>query len=159
MRIALLCLALTACGSKTPVTPTPPPAPAATADAGVEPQPPADAAPPDAGNAAGKSEHEKALDEVRIARTAYDLGKFQEAIEHYEAAYEHEPDAVYLFDIAQAYRFMNDCKKAYFFYKRYLALADAKGSLPAKTRTEIQGHLADLEECIKKQEASPPVPD
>lgn len=82
-------------------------------------------------------------------RKNYDLGRFRRAIALYERAYEELPDAAFLFNIAQAYRQLDECKDAQFFYKRYLSVAK---DVTAAQKKEIEGHIAALTECVKKQE-------
>ena len=83
------------------------------------------------------------------ARKAYDLGRFQKSVDLYTKAYEELADGAFLFNIAQSYRQLDNCKQALFFYKRFLAV---KKDIPAATRKEVQGHLIVLEECVKKQD-------
>jgi hypothetical protein len=80
----------------------------------------------------------------------YNLGKFAEAIVEFEAAYQADPDPVYLFNIAQAYRLdagkdldvrLAHIERATFFYRRYLDLAK-----DAPNRAEVEGRLAALSE-------------
>ena len=83
------------------------------------------------------------------ARKAYDLGRFQKSVDLYTKAYEELADGAFLFNIAQSYRQLDNCKQALFFYKRFLAV---KKDIPAATRKEVEGHLIVLEECVKKQD-------
>lgn len=82
-------------------------------------------------------------------RKNYDLGNFDKAVENFKKAYEEMPDGAFLFNIAQAYRQLNDCKNALFFYKRFLSV---KKDAPETTKKEVEGHIIVLEECVKKQE-------
>jgi hypothetical protein len=59
------------------------------------------------------------------AERAFDLGKFEEALEAYEAAYEAKALPGFLFNIAQCHRNLGNGERAVFFYQRYLALDPA----------------------------------
>jgi tetratricopeptide (TPR) repeat protein len=88
----------------------------------------------------------------------YNLGNFPEAIEAFKKAFALETvdsnKAVYLYNIAQSYRFAKDCSNAQFFYKRFLALRDTvKPPLDASKRSEIEARIRELEECARQQEA------
>lgn len=91
--------------------------------------------------------------------TQYNLGNFSEAIEAFKKAFSLETvdsnKAVYLYNIAQSYRFAKDCSNAQFFYKRFLALRDSDPSAPfaPKKRAEIEARIKELEECARQQEA------
>jgi hypothetical protein len=86
----------------------------------------------------------------------YLLGNFEKAIEAFKQGFTLETNeskrAVYLYNVAQAYRQENDCKNALFFYKRFLALKnnDTVKPLPAKTRKEVEDRIADLETCVQQ---------
>jgi tetratricopeptide repeat protein len=87
----------------------------------------------------------------------YTLGNFEKAIDAFKQGFSLEPDeskkANYLYNIAQAYRQVNDCKNALFFYKRFLALKanDTAKPLPAKTRKAVEDFIADAENCVRQQ--------
>jgi hypothetical protein len=70
----------------------------------------------------------------------YNLGKFRDAIADFEAAYELDPDPVYLFNLAQAHRLDNNIDRALFFYRRYLDLQP-----DAANREEVEGRIKALE--------------
>lgn len=87
----------------------------------------------------------------------YTLGNFEKAIDAFKQGFSLEPDesrkANYLYNIAQAYRQIHDCKNALFFYKRFLALKanDTAKPLPAKTRKDVDGFIAEAETCVRQQ--------
>jgi hypothetical protein len=89
----------------------------------------------------------------------YNLGNFPKAIDAFKKGFELEPadtkKAAYLFNIAQAYRQLDDCKEAVFFYKRYLAFKDAdkKKPLKANKRKEIEDRIKELDACAQQQDA------
>ena len=57
------------------------------------------------------------------ATRAYDVGKYNEAIEEYRKAYEIGGDPPMLYNIAQAYRLNDEPEEAVRFYRRYLQRA------------------------------------
>ncbi|HEY1546845.1 MAG TPA: hypothetical protein VGG28_03460, partial [Kofleriaceae bacterium] len=56
----------------------------------------------------------------RSARAHYDAHEYDAAIADYQAAYRAMPDPLFLFDIAQSYRKLEDCDHALQFYREYL---------------------------------------
>jgi len=79
----------------------------------------------------------EALKHYQQGRKAYDLGRFEPAIEHFAKAYEAEAAPEFLFNIAQAHRQLGRCRKALFFYRRYLRLAPDSAQAP-QVRLRIQ---------------------
>jgi tetratricopeptide (TPR) repeat protein len=73
--------------------------------------------------------------------TLYNLGKFDEAIAEFEAAFALDADPAYLLNLAQAHRLRGDRARAVFFYRRYLALSPPD----APHRAEVQERIALLE--------------
>ena len=90
--------------------------------------------------------------------SAYNLGQFDKAIELFKQAYEQWPEPAFLFNVAQAYRQTGDCKQALFFYKRFLSLKenDTKRPMKSELKTEVEGRVAELEECVRREIASKP---
>lgn len=86
---------------------------------------------------------------------AYNLGRFEEAIEWFTKAYEAWPLAEFLYNIAQSYRQLGNCKQALFFYKRFKSLKekDKDSPLTKKQADEVNAFIKDLEECAKKADA------
>jgi tetratricopeptide (TPR) repeat protein len=92
-------------------------------------------------------------DEAEVARehfsrgtTLYNLGRFGDAAREYERAYEAKQEPALLFNIAQAYRFDGQKKKALFAYRAYLR------SLPdAHDRTEVEARIAALERDVERE--------
>jgi len=60
--------------------------------------------------------------EFQRAEAAFNLGKFEQALAGYEAAYQAKPLPALLFNIAQCHRHLGNSDRALFFYRRYLAL-------------------------------------
>lgn len=91
--------------------------------------------------------------------TQYNLGDFDKAAEAFKKGYALEPvenkKPAYLYNVAQAYRQGRKCKDAGFFYKRYLSLKDQDTAKPlsADKRKEIEGWIAELEQCEKSQDS------
>jgi hypothetical protein len=85
----------------------------------------------------------------------YNLGEFSKAIEQFKAAYALEDKPAYLYNIAQAYRQLGDCKNALFFYRRFLSLKanDTAKPLPANLKAEIEGRIAELDACAKEADS------
>src|SRR6185503_4516701 len=50
----------------------------------------------------------------------YDLGKYDEAIKEFEAAYQLKNDPAFLYNLAQSYRQAGNHERAVHFYKTYL---------------------------------------
>lgn len=85
-------------------------------------------------------------EKYRDATLKYTLGEYTEAVKLYREGYELSGDPAFLFNIAQSYRMMGDCKNAIFFYKRFLLVQP-----DAKNRGEVEERIADLEENCKQQ--------
>lgn len=88
----------------------------------------------------------------------YAAGEYLIAADRFEAAYALDPDPVYLFNSAQAYRFGNACAKAVATYQRFL---DAAPQAPNVAK--VRQYMAQSEDCAKQQAAAqrppPLVPD
>lgn len=76
------------------------------------------------------------------------LGKFEQAIEQYQKAYEAKPFPAFLFNIGQCYRNLGDYDAAIFSFKKYLKLAP-----DAENRAEVEEYIADLEAEQQKENA------
>jgi hypothetical protein len=89
---------------------------------------------------------------------SYNLGQFDKAVQLFTQAYEEWPEAAFLFNIAQAYRQAGDCKQALFFYKRFLSLKenDTKKPIKPEIKKDVEGRIAELEECVKRDIANKP---
>ncbi len=93
----------------------------------------------------------------RVARTAtelgqkaYDLGRFDEAIGHYSAAYEAMPLPALLFNIGQCHRQLGQFERAAFFYGRYLDLA------PRAPNAALTQELLQEVGAIRQDKKPPP---
>jgi tetratricopeptide (TPR) repeat protein len=91
------------------------------------------------------------------ATRAYDVGKYNEAIEDYQKAYEIGGDPPMLYNIAQAYRLNDQPSEALRFYRRYLQRAPG-----ARNREDVERKIADLEKVVEERRkaalAAPPPP-
>jgi tetratricopeptide (TPR) repeat protein len=89
------------------------------------------------------------------AEKAFNLGKFDEALTAYEAAYEAKALPGFLFNMAQCHRNLGNAERAVFFYERFLALDPE-----TKNRTLVEELIAEqrkkLDGAKAKPEAAPP---
>jgi hypothetical protein len=93
------------------------------------------------------------------ATRAYDVGKYNEAIEDYQKAYEIGGDPPMLYNIAQAYRLNDQPGEALRFYRRYLQRAPN-----ARNREDVERKIAELEKTVEERRKAaaaatpPPLP-
>jgi tetratricopeptide (TPR) repeat protein len=83
------------------------------------------------------------------ATRAYDVGKYPEAIEEYQKAYEIGGDAAMIYNIAQAYRLSDQLSEAIRFYRRYLQRSPA-----APNREIVERRIAELEKVVEERKKS-----
>jgi tetratricopeptide (TPR) repeat protein len=83
----------------------------------------------------------------------YDLGRYADAINEFEAAYQIKNDPAILYNLAQSHRLAGNAEQALRFYKTYLRRAP-KG--PFKTETE--SFIAQLEQLVSQKNASQTAP-
>jgi tetratricopeptide (TPR) repeat protein len=86
-------------------------------------------------------------------QTAYQAKDYANAAAKFTEAYELDPDPVYLFNAAQAYRFDNDCKHAMDYYRQFL---DKVPSAP--NRDKVRGWLAEATKCVEDHALPEPPP-
>jgi tetratricopeptide (TPR) repeat protein len=84
---------------------------------------------------------------------AFALGKFDDAIKEYEAAYELRDDPVFLYNIAQAHRLNRNPERALFFYRSYLSHAPR-----AENAADVRQKIADLQKLVDEQAHSQTAP-
>jgi tetratricopeptide (TPR) repeat protein len=77
------------------------------------------------------------------------LGRFEEALGHYEKAYEAKPIPAFMFNIAQCHRNLGHLDEAIFSYRRYLTEQP-----DAEDRAEVEQQIDELEEERDKRNAS-----
>ena len=82
----------------------------------------------------------------------YAAGDYLPAAMKFEAAYAADPDPVYLFNVAQAYRLGNACPKAVAYYKRFLAAVPNPPNL-----AKVNQYLEQSEACVKAMAVADPV--
>jgi tetratricopeptide (TPR) repeat protein len=79
-------------------------------------------------------------------KTAYRLGKFDEAIAAWKQAYELKSDPIFLYNIAQAYREAKDYERAAFFYRSYL-----NETQNPEDRKVIEQRITEMEELLEME--------
>ena len=83
--------------------------------------------------------------------TAYNLGRFDEAVTWFTKAYETWNAPEFLYNIAQAHRQAGHCKEALYFYQRYRSLKDAsKAPLTKSEREEVGRFIDQLQPCAQQ---------
>jgi hypothetical protein len=78
------------------------------------------------------------------ATRAYDLNKYQEAVDEYQKVYEIDGDPVMLYNIGQAYRLNDQPQESIHFYRRYL-----QRSPEARNRDDVNRKIVNLEKLIE----------
>jgi hypothetical protein len=102
--------------------------------------------------AAEKKAQAKALYEKGLS--AYNLGKFTQAIDAFTKAYELSQAPGLLFNIAQSHRLNKDYEKASFFYSTYLRLKP-----DAANRADVEQRIQEMDKALEEQrkiESRPP---
>jgi tetratricopeptide (TPR) repeat protein len=105
------------------------------------------------GNAGAEDQRSAAREHFMKGTKYFDLGRFDEAIKEYEAAYELKDEPVLLYNIAQAHRLANHTKEAVHFYKAYLRRVPK-----APNREEVETKVAELEKLIDQQARTQTLP-
>ncbi len=87
------------------------------------------------------TEEQQARAEFERGQRQYDLARFDRAIGHYARAYELLPLPAFLFNIAQCHRQLGEYRKAAFFYRRYLDMAEnpPNAALARTLLKEVEG--------------------
>ncbi len=93
----------------------------------------------------------EALKHYKTGKTAYNVHDWDEAIAEFKLAYKLAPNAVYLFNIAQAYRLEGDCENAAQFYASY-----EREEHDDKLRESTSKVHDEMEKCAREARASPP---
>lgn len=97
---------------------------------------------------AAEAEVEQARTHVRKATAAYNLGRYTEAAQEYEAAYERSLDPNMLFNIGQAWRLAGERQKALTAYRSYL-----RNVTKGEHRSMAEAKIKELEEQAAAQPA------
>jgi tetratricopeptide (TPR) repeat protein len=79
------------------------------------------------------------------AEKLFALGKFDEALDEYQKAFDAKPLPAFLFNIGQCYRNLGDYQQAIFSYKKYLKLDPG-----APNREHVQELIDDLEGKVEQ---------
>jgi tetratricopeptide (TPR) repeat protein len=109
-----------------------------------------------AGEAAAEARPGRALFER--AESKFNVGRFDEALVDYQAAYDAEPLPAFLFNIGQCYRNMGNYERAQFFFRRYTALDPRSPNRPAADRliAEMDRLAGDQPGVVPAEPISPP---
>lgn len=86
---------------------------------------------------------ERALKAYKVGLDFYKREEWDKAIEQFEAGYKAAPQAVFLFNIAQAQNKAGRPEQALIYYRRYLQEAQA-----APNRADVEGRVAALEKQL-----------
>jgi hypothetical protein len=97
-------------------------------------------------------DRKQAVDAFLDGEARFKRGDFAGAVEQFKIAYDFDPDPGYLFNIAQAYRFANDCVHAAKYYRLFL---DRVPNPP--NATKIRGWYASSEACASSNAPVPQV--
>lgn len=92
----------------------------------------------------------------REGQRRYAAGQYSAAAASFLAAYDADPDPVYLFNAAQAFRFASDCVLAATYYRRFLSMVASAPNLD-----RVRANLDEMEACAKRlapPQPSPPQP-
>jgi tetratricopeptide (TPR) repeat protein len=89
---------------------------------------------------------QRAKERYEMATRFYDVGKYGEAINEYEAAYLLTGDPALLFNIGQAYRLWDHSDDALRVYKNYL-----RQRPDAPNRADVEKKIADLERLVEER--------
>src|SRR5262249_17366330 len=81
----------------------------------------------------------------------YTLGKFQDALAEYEAAYAAKPLPGFLFNVGQCYRNLGNYSEAVSAFRSYL-----REKPDAKNRDAVEGLIRDLEKKLAEQPKASP---
>jgi tetratricopeptide (TPR) repeat protein len=81
----------------------------------------------------------------------YDLGKFDDAIREFEAAYEAKSDPAFLYNLAQSHRLAGHNAEALRFYRTYLRYVPK-----AANRADIEDRIKELEKSVADHPATEP---
>lgn len=87
------------------------------------------------------------------AEAKFNIGRFDEALVDYQAAYAVEPLPAFLFNIGQCYRNMGDYEQAQFFFRRYTTLDPRSPNRPAAERL-----IAEMQRLASERADNPAPP-
>lgn len=90
---------------------------------------------------------EKARSHFEKGTAFYNLARFKEALVEFEAGYLQKSDPIFLYNIAQCHRQMNNPTEALRFYRTYL-----RNAPKAPNRADVERRISDLEALQAEQE-------
>jgi tetratricopeptide (TPR) repeat protein len=106
-----------------------------------------------ASSAVASADSTTAKAEFAAGQSLFKAGDFLGAAKRFQTAYAEDPDPVYLFNVAQAFRLAKSCTQARDFYRKFLAAAPS-----APNREKVKRYLAEVEACATSEvEETPPV--
>ena len=79
----------------------------------------------------------------------FNLGQYEQAIAAFASAFELSPKSAFLYNIAQAFRQLDNLPRAVFFYKAFLRLEPKH-----PRRAELEGRIVELEAAIERARAA-----
>lgn len=98
-----------------------------------------------AGRARADDARTKALEHFDRGRALYQVSEYREALTEFKQAFLIKEDPVFIFNIAQCHRLLEEARPAITFYRRYLSAAP-----DAPNRAQAQKFIDDLEVSIAK---------
>jgi tetratricopeptide (TPR) repeat protein len=104
---------------------------------------------PSRARAEGAEDDKEARRLFQKAELSFNLGKFEEALGDYQAAYQAKPLTGFLFNIAQCYRNLGNWERARFFYRRYLTLEPR-----SPNRHRVEDLVSEMTDRLDKQQAA-----
>ena len=81
------------------------------------------------------------------AEAKFNVGRFDEALVDYQAAYDVEPLPAFLFNIGQCYRNLGNYERAQFFFRRYTVLAPR-----SPNRAAVERLIAEMDRLAGERE-------
>ena len=99
------------------------------------------------------ADEQKARAKFKEGVTAFDVGRFDDALKLYSEAYELKPLPGLLFNIAQCHRQLGNAERAIFFYERFLSLSPPNTDVETVHKLIAQMQQLRAEQEKKKQEA------
>jgi iron complex outermembrane receptor protein len=97
---------------------------------------------------------QEAREHFKSGMAHFNLQEYKDAIPDFEAAYRLVPDAVFLYNLAQAHRLAENPERALYFYRAYL-----RASPDAPNRGEVDGRIATLEKLLAEKQNLQKPPD
>jgi len=105
------------------------------------------------GGAKAEADKDAARSEWRQGNVAYDLGHYDEAAKHYDAAYTLVQDPAFLFNIAQSYRMGGKLDQALDRYRAFLR----KASADAPNRNTAEKFVQEIKRRLEEKKEPAPI--